>query len=135
MEGFVILFAILIIGGTITAVVFFLLTLMRLLNKCAPENQTMEGGLVWLNLIPIFGAGWMIYTVIQIRNSLQAEFKYRNIQPDDPQLGFGVGLAYAICGCCTIIPVLGVLSAIASIILMIIYWTKMHEYSQLLDNY
>ena len=133
MEGIMILFVLLIAGGIITAVVFFLITLMRILNKCAPENQTMEGGLVWLNLIPLFGAGWMVYTVIQIRNSLQAEFKSRNIKTDDPQLGFGVGLAYAICACCTIIPFLGILSGIASLILMIIYWTKMHEYSQLLD--
>ena len=79
MEGILILFLLLFFGVVITGFVFFLITLMRILNKCAPENQTMEGGLVWLNLIPIFGAGWMIYTVIQIRNSLQAEFKYRNI--------------------------------------------------------
>ncbi len=133
MVGIMALFILLIVGGIITAYVFFLITLMKLLNKCAPENQTMEGGLVWLNFIPLFSLGWQVYTVIQVRNSLQAEFKSQNIKADDPQLGFGVGLAYAICQCCSIIPLLGILTGIASIILGIVYWIKMYEYLQLLD--
>tara|TARA_Y100000814_G_scaffold250677_1_gene197350 strand:- start:258 stop:695 length:438 start_codon:yes stop_codon:yes gene_type:complete len=134
MEGIIILFALLLIGGVITAYVFFLITLMKLLRKCSPNNRTMEGEMVWLNFIPLFGFGWFIYTVIQVRNSLQAEFKSRNIKVDDPQVGFGVGLAAGICNCCSIIPVLGILSGIAALILIVIYWMKMHEYLQLLDT-
>ena len=121
MEDELIIFLFLVGAGGITAFVFFLITLMKVLNKCAPENQTMEGGMVWLNFIPLFNLGWIIYTVIQIRDSLKAEFKSRNIQIDDPEAGFSIGLAYAICSCCTIIPFLGFLSAVAAIILMIIY--------------
>ena len=87
--------------------IFFLLHLNRLLSKCKPENINMEPGLVWLNLIPIFSLGWMFYTVIKVRDALKTEFKSRNLQSNDPQFAYSIGLAYCITLACSIIPFIG----------------------------
>jgi hypothetical protein len=36
--------------------IFFLLTLQRCFSRISPANRQMEPGMVWLNLIPCFGA-------------------------------------------------------------------------------
>jgi len=131
--GILVYFVTIMLVLTILPMIFFLIHLMNLLNKCAPENRTMEGGMVWLNLIPLFNLGWIFYTIIQIRDSLQAEFSARGIISDDTTFAFNIGLAYAICTCCTIIPVLGILSAIGALVLFIIYWVQTYKYSKLLD--
>jgi hypothetical protein len=53
--------------------VLFLLNLQRLLEAVQPQNREMSAGLVWLNLIPVFNLGWMIYTVIKIKDSVGRE--------------------------------------------------------------
>ena len=113
--------------------IFFLLHLNRLLSKCKPENINMEPGLVWLNLIPIFSLGWMFYTVIKVRDALKAEFKSRNLQSNDPQFAYSIGLAYCITLACSIIPFIGFFTSISSFILWIIYWVKTHKYSTQLN--
>tara|TARA_Y100001970_G_C14066464_1_gene766939 strand:- start:501 stop:902 length:402 start_codon:yes stop_codon:yes gene_type:complete len=113
--------------------IFFYLHLYRLLSKCKPENNNMEPGLVWLNFIPIFNLGWIFYTVIKIRDALKAEFKSRNLKSDDPEFAYSIGLAYCITFVCSIIPFIGILTAIASFILWIIYWVKTYKYSAQLD--
>ena len=66
MEGFFVLFFLIILAACIVPVIFFLLQLQKLLNACTPGSRQMEPGMVWLNLIPLFGLGWMIYTVIDL---------------------------------------------------------------------
>ena len=50
--------AALVIGGLIGLAVglavgiFYILSLQKALNRCAPENRAMEPGMVWLLLIP-----------------------------------------------------------------------------------
>ena len=64
-----------LVGGIIALVVLilFLLNLMRLLEAVQPQNRAMSPGLVWLNVIPLFTVGWMIYTVLKISDSVQRE--------------------------------------------------------------
>ena len=125
---FIILFAICMIP-----MIFFLLHLHKLLTKCSPENREMEPGLVWLNLIPLFGWGWIFYTIFQVRDALKAEFAQRGLKPEDPQFSHPIGLAYCITSVCGIIPFIGFFSSIACIVLFIIYWVKTHGYSKQLD--
>ena len=130
MEGLIVLL-IAFIAGVIVAAVFFTLTLQRTLNSCSQENRKMEGGMVWLSWIPLFGLGWMIYVVIKISESLKLEFESRGIHSDDPQFAYGIGLGYAICACAQILisPV-----GIATLILWIIYWVKMNNYYKILNQ-
>lgn len=43
----------LVLAGLVVAI-FYLLTLMRALQKCSPQSRTMQPGMVWLLLIPLF---------------------------------------------------------------------------------
>ena len=65
------------IGLAIT--ILFLLTLSKALRRCAPENRTMEPGMVWLYLIPIFNLYWQFVTVNRVSESLKNEFYARGI--------------------------------------------------------
>jgi hypothetical protein len=117
----------------IAVMVFYLLTLMRALERCSPESRAMQPGLVWLNLIPCFNLVWMFFTVLNIAKSLDAEFKKRNIAAE-PLPGRSVGLAMCILNCCSIIPYLGCLAGIGGLVCFIIYWIKIAGYSKQLAS-
>lgn len=99
--------------------IFFLLSLQKCLNRISEQNREMSPGHVWLNLIPLFNLGWLIYTVMKISKSVKNEGGSR----DTTELGdgaYGVGLACSICFILSFIPLVG----IAAFILWIIYWVK-----------
>lgn len=107
--------------------VLFLLNLHRLLDAIKPANRTMEPGLVWLNLIPIFNLGWLFYTVIKISEALGAELAERGLDnPDEGGKVLGLVMAGTVVG--GLIPLLGGISSLAALVVGIIYWIKMVEY-------
>ena len=124
---FFVIFAILILPT-----IFFLLTLQRALSKCSPANRTMTPGLVWLQIIPFFGFIWQFFVVFAVANSLDNEFGARRIQ-EEPKPGQSIGLAMCITRVCTVIPFVGILAGIASIVLWIVYWVKIAGFSRKLD--
>jgi hypothetical protein len=76
------------------ALIFFLLTLQKALSRCAPENRAMAPGLVWLELIPVFGWIWQFHVAAAIGRSLGFENRSRKIPgPDRP--GQSLGGAFA----------------------------------------
>ena len=125
-------FILLIVVAILALQVLFLLTLFRCMKKVQPENRTMEPGLVWLNLVPMLNLGWIFYTVIKIKESLEKEFAARNFKGDG-DFGYKIGLTYAILGCCSAVPYIGVLPGIVAIVFWIIYWVKIADFSKRLD--
>jgi hypothetical protein len=113
--------------------ILYILTLQKTLNKCAETSRTMQPGMVWLLLVPIFNLIWHFLVVMGIAKSLGNEFSRRGIPSADPLPGQSIGLVMCICGCCGIIPVLGVLASLASLVLWIMYWIKVAEFSRMLD--
>ena len=61
--------------------ILFLLNLRGALQRVSAPNRAMPPDHVWLNLIPVFGLGWFIYTVIRIRDSLRAEYQRQRLGP------------------------------------------------------
>lgn len=114
--------------------VFFLLTLSRALSKCSPASRTMEPGMVWLWFIPLFNLIWQFLVVLAIARSVGNEFRAREIPYSDPEPGKTIGLAMCICGCCGIIPLLGIITSLVSLVLWIVYWIKVAEFSRMLDQ-
>jgi hypothetical protein len=108
--------------------IFFLLTLQTALSRCAPQNRTMPPGQVWLMFIPLFNLVWMFIVVSNVAASLENEFRMRNI-PCEPQPGKSIGLAYCILGILGIIPFVGIVTSIASLICWIVYWVKISGFS------
>ncbi len=111
--------------------ILFLLNLMETLRRVSHENRRMTPGLVWLILIPVFGMGWFIYTVIRISDSLRAEYRSRGWQPEG-DFGYGVGLAAGIINIAGLawgwIPrhgtVVGALLSVGYLVCWIMYWVR-----------
>lgn len=93
----------------------------------------MPSGNVWLILIPLFGLVWQFIVVNAIADSLKEEFAKRNITCDEVRPGYGIGLTYSILFCCSIIPFIGILAALAGLICWIIYWVKIADYKNKLQ--
>ena len=118
----------------IAVAIFYILTLSRALSKCHPASRTMEPGMVWLLLIPLFNLIWNFFVVQAMARSLANEFRLRNVPSPEPEPGKTIGLAMAICGACSIIPLVNLLTGIGYLALWIIYWIKISGYSQTLDQ-
>jgi Domain of unknown function (DUF4328) len=83
--------------GLLIAYILFLVTLHKTLALCGKRNRTMEPGMVWLILVPLFNFYWWFHMVVQIGRSLKNEFSDRdkNDGSDYGQtLGIWWGVAY-----------------------------------------
>lgn len=119
----------------LVAYVLFLLNLMRLLEAVQPQNRAMSPGLVWLNLIPVFSLGWMIYTVVKIKDSARSENASRWGSSVNEGNTHTVGLVYAILAAAAFVfsfgaysnrgfSAFGGLVSLAVLVLWIMYWVK-----------
>jgi hypothetical protein len=118
----------------IVPAVFYILSLQGALNKCSATARTLEPAMLWLLLLPIVNLVWHFFVVIGMANSLENEFKRREAPIAEPKPGQPIGLAMCICGACSIIPILGAIAGLASLVLWIVYWVKIGEYSRLLSG-
>lgn len=114
--------------------IFYLLTLQKALDKCAPTSRTMQPGLVWLLLVPFFNVIWHFFVVLAMAKSLANEFARRGMPGPEAQPGQSIGLIMCTLACCGLIPVLGVLASLAAFVLWIMYWVKIAGYSQTLGQ-
>jgi hypothetical protein len=113
--------------------IFYLLTLQKTLNKVKEANRGMTPGLVWLNLVPLFSLGWHFYVVAKMKESLANEYKDRGLTGDD-DFGYKLGLTMCILAVCGIIPFIGGIAGLACLVVWILYWIKIANYSRELDN-
>lgn len=109
--------------------IFYILTLQKALNRCAPENRAMAPGLVWLLLIPLVNIVWHFFVVLNLAKSLGGEFNKRGIA-EEANPGQKLGLIMCILVCCGIIPLLGVLCSLAALVCWILYWVKIAGFSR-----
>jgi hypothetical protein len=134
-SGFPISFAIIGTAALIAFVimllpmVFYILTLQKAINKCAPENQAMQPAMTWLLLVPCFNLIWHFFVVINMAKTLGAEFQKRG-QVEDPAPGQTLGLITCILYCCGFIPFLGIPCSLGALVCWIIYWVKIAEFSR-----
>jgi len=75
---------ILLLLGMLIPAIFFLLTQQNTLKVIKPENRFLSPGLVWLQLIPLFGQVWQFFTVVKIAQSISKELMFPE---DDSILG------------------------------------------------
>nr|WP_294858328.1 hypothetical protein [uncultured Fluviicola sp.] len=137
MAGLIILIALLyllIIGGCITASVFYVKNLMDLLKEVDPKHRLVHPGFVWMLYIPFYGAviyPFMLYP--RIAESLKKEFDSRN-NPQPGDYGRSLGIVLPILICCFIIPVLNILAILGFLVIGIIFWVKMAQYKTMLKR-
>ena len=137
MAGLIILIFLLyllIIGGVITASVFYVKNLQDLLKQVDPNNRLVHPGFVWMLYIPFYGAfiyPFMLYP--RIGESLRREFESRN-NPQPGDYGKSIGIVLPILFICLIIPFLNILALIGILVVGIIFWVKMAQYKSMLKN-
>jgi hypothetical protein len=126
MAGLFICYGVLIVISIIIHILF-LLNLSRCLAECSPRNRTMEPGMVWLNLIPLFGIVWMFITIIRISESLTNEYRERRMRSDDSEFGKMTGILYMVFSLIGCSPV--------GLVFFIMYWVKTARYkNELMSN-
>jgi hypothetical protein len=108
--------------------IFFILTLQKALERCAPQIRTITPGAVWLLLIPLFNLVWMFIVVVRISETLGNEFRRRKLERE-PSPGQAVGLASCALFLGGFIPFIGILARLAALVCWIIYWVKIAGYS------
>ncbi|MGZ5189950.1 MAG: hypothetical protein ACXWCZ_02960 [Flavisolibacter sp.] len=140
MELMIILFALMLIPA-----IFYLLTQQNTLKSIRPENRFMSPGEVWLQLIPLFGIVWQFIVVTRIAKSIKKELAsgdqfsfdsntdgYIDLESDRPT--YQIGIAMCILLVASIIPVLGILFSIAGLVCWIIYWVKLSQYKNQIEQ-
>jgi len=136
---------------TTVILALYLLTLQRAMSRCSPRNRTMSPGLVWLQLIPVFGLYWHFKNVTELSRSLANEYHARGATVDEPHLALGYAM-----GLCLIIGygimfiseaagrgssglatqdvsnlrLLGSLVALAGLVTTILYWMRVSRTSR-----
>lgn len=121
------------VGIFLVVAIFFILTLSRALAKCSPQSRTLPPGMLWLLLIPLVNLVWQFFVVMGMSNSLGNEFRARGMANAPQEPGKQLGIAMCVCSVCGIIPYLGILAGLAGLVLWIMYWVKMVEFSRMLD--
>ena len=123
-----------ILLGMLALAIAYVLTLSRTLQKCSPSSRTMQPAMVWLLLVPLFNLIWNFLVVNAISESLAKEFRLRGVLFFESDPGRRIGMPMAICGACSIIPILGILSSLAYLVLWVVYWVKVSGFSKMLDQ-
>lgn len=113
----------LLIGIAISVVICLLLYNAQ---KAVPQqHRKLEPGLIWLLLIPLFNLVWNFFVFLRISESYKSYFQSIG-REDVGDAGRGIGLAYAICAACTLIPCLGLFAAVGALVLLIVYLVKIY---------
>jgi hypothetical protein len=76
---------ILLLLALLIPAILFLLSQQNTLKTIKKENRLLHPGLVWLQLIPLFGQAWQFFVVTRIADSIRKELS--SLQ-DDSILGF-----------------------------------------------
>lgn len=67
------LLQLILFGAFLIIGIFFLLTEQNTLRTIRTENRRLLPGLVWLQLIPVFGQIWQFVVVVRIAGSIRRE--------------------------------------------------------------
>ena len=120
-----------IVGVALLTSIVINVIICALLSTCYSriprQFRKQEPGMVWLLLIPCFNVVWNFFVYPQLADSFKAYFASVG-RTDVGDCGRGIGLAYAICAACCIVPCLNYLAALATLVLLIIYLVKVMDF-------
>ena len=95
----------------------------------------MTPGLVWLQIIPVFGFFWFFHVVVKVRDSVRAEYKPRG-WPTTGDFGLNIGIAagvlqivsYGATWASERLEVMAVVLYRGALVCWIIYWMRTATY-------
>jgi len=109
------------ISIAVAVVICFLIS--DALKRLPPSFRKMDPAMVWLLLIPCFGIVWNFFVFPKVSDSYSAYFTSQG-RTDVGDAARGLGMAYAICTACSMIPCVGYVAGLASLVLLIMYLVK-----------
>ncbi len=113
-----------IIAGAIVLLIIWIFVVVIPLHDAASsvpqEYQQMTPSSVFLLFIPLFSVVWLFFVVARISRAFQSYFRDKKVDRHG-SCGYGVGLAWAICGAVSLVPYLGSLAGLGWLVCMIIY--------------
>ena len=119
-----------VIGLIIVVVWGILIAICYLLYKAQsaipPEHQKIPPGQIWLLLIPLFNIVWNFIVFQRIPESFQSYFHSRG-RGDVGDAGKQLGLWFAICYACSIIPCVGTIAGLAGLVLLVMFLVKVWD--------
>ena len=118
-----------LIGLAIMALICW--NLMGCLKSIPAPYRKMDPPLVWLLMIPCFHLVWNFFVYLRLPASYQAYFAATG-KGDGSDCGRSIGLAYAICSACCVIPFLNYLAGPAAFVLLIVFLVKANGYKKLI---
>ena len=104
-----------------------------ILSRIPESHRKQSPGLCFLLLIPFFSLVWQFFVYPKISESFKSYFSDR---VDRPAGDFGASLALWCCitSLLSLIPVLGVFAAIASIVLLIMFFVKAFDHTKYIQK-
>ena len=98
----------------------------RCLRSVPSQYRLQEPEKVWLLMIPLFNLYWNFKVFPALAESYQAYFYSRGVaQVED--CGEQLARWYCICSCLWVVPCLNGITAIASLVLIILFLVRAHE--------
>jgi|GEM_PF-1126736 len=118
--------AFIIILGLVSLVVciLYLITLQSCFATLPEKHRELSPGLVWLLLVPLFNLVWVFIVVLKLSSSFKNAFAERGVTTEVGSCSQGIGLAYCILCCCSVIPLVNFVAAPAGFICWVIYWSQ-----------
>jgi hypothetical protein len=120
----VILLGVLLFAIAVSVVIILLISTP--LKAIPDEYREMEPGKVWLLLIPLFNIVWNFFVFTRVPKSFQNYFAAQG-KNDFGDCGEKLGMWYAICVACFIIPCVNYIAGPASLVLVIIFLVKIWD--------
>jgi hypothetical protein len=126
MSGVIIVVALIFALVMLGIWIFVCYLLSKCFERVPPEFRKQEPGMVWLLLIPCFNIIWNFFVYPRLAESYQGYFASVG-QSDVGDCGRGIGMGYCICAACSLIPYIGALAGLASLVLLIMFLVKANE--------
>lgn len=120
----VIFFVFFLFGFAVNIVVVFLL--YSDFERVPRNFRKLEPGLVWLLLIPCFNLVWNFFVIPRLSESFKAYFDSIG-DTSVGNCGRDLGFGYAIVTAASVIPFVGCLTGIVSLVLLILFLVKANE--------
>lgn len=112
--------------------ILYLVSLQKCFNALSPVAQpSIPSGLIWLALIPGLGIFVVLTAIVMLATALKKEDEARGSAYFGDG-GLAIGLAAVILGLLSMIPILGIILAIGSLVCWIMHWVKIAEYRRVL---
>lgn len=119
--GFVLVLVLLVALVIYAIVTYFLWSAMK---RVPEQYQQLSPGVIWVLNFPIINIVGLFFITSKLSGSLKSFFDANDVHEDIGDAGKGIGLGWAICVACSLIPFIGGLAGLAGLVLMILYLVK-----------